>query len=101
MQLLHDNYGITLEAAAPDDTEPWQQQPDGRAKLDSAKFPPTAAAESMQHQATQTEAGSLTVLLKESGAIENPAPEQCGNRGQDQPAIPARAGPGEADGQHS
>ena len=101
MQLLHDNYGITLEAASSEDAEPWQQQPASHAALNTAQLLPAVPAGGMQHQATQTDPGSMTLPLKYRSVVETPAPEQCSHTVRDQPATLSRADPGTADGQQS
>ncbi len=100
MQLLHDNYGITLEGGQPDDLEPSLQQPCVLAKAKNAQLALAAPAESMHHQATQTDPSSATLSQIAGSAGETSAHMHSGSGVHDQPAIPARVGPGEVDRQH-
>ncbi len=100
-QLLHDNYGITLEAADPDNTEPLLQQPYLPAKADNAQLPPAVLAGGMQPQATQTEPSGATMSQTGSSAGQTSSPMHSGSGLHDQPAISAEADPRKGDGQQS
>ena len=98
MQLLCENYGIVLDAAMPDDTEPQQHQPYSLAKVDtSAQELPAVPTEIMQHQTIQIDANSIgmsTIMPQtESSAVKTSAPIQLGDRLHDPPTSTAEAGP--------
>lgn len=105
MQLLYDNYGISLDVAMPDEPEPWQQQPYCPANMDTSpqKSLELPAECTQQRQATQTDSSSIsnsmTMPQTESSPVKTSAPVPTGDRLHDQPAGTAEAGPRKTDGQ--